>query len=193
MAWLYRAERIRRLACCGFRRAAVRWWGVRRGAYQIVHRREVEVQLPAHSGLNFPSQFDDDKSMKPEVIEEQVNIEGLIAIGSGTWLPTKEKPRPSSSSRSRRWISKPRSISRSCASLATVRKSKLYGSFRICSARSEPGGESALEVGQRLPFPLVQALLIWRTKIFRLQPYSTAARRYHSLSTGVFSRSSKTI
>ena len=61
-----------------------------------------------------------------------------------------------------------------------VRKSKLYGSRRIWAAMSDPGGG-------RVRWKLVKAFpslacspdeIIW-TRTFWLQPFSSAARRYH--------------
>ena len=75
---------------------------------------------------------------------------------SGTWLPTKAKPRPSSSSRSRMWASRPHS------SLLFQRMGEGQGVEVVGIAQDLDrhlrvlGRQRLTEIGQRLPFPGMQ-------------------------------------
>ncbi len=111
------------------------------------------------------------------------------------WFATKANPTPSSSRNERMCSRSPSSSSssRSRASSPSVRKSKLYGSFSSCRARSDWGsGSVASKFVTALPCRRNRPLSIWRVSTARLQPCSTAARAYQSRSAGSLTRSMRT-
>lgn len=71
---------------------------------------------------------------------------------------------------------------------------EVIGSLRICSARSESGGgRTCWKLVSAFPSLSCSPLLICRTRTLRLQPCSTAARRYHFRRSASLSRSRRTM
>jgi hypothetical protein len=65
--------------------------GIRSIAEQIVDGRQIEVELARPLGLELSClQLDDKVAVQPEMMEEEIDVEGLTPDLSGTWLPTKE-------------------------------------------------------------------------------------------------------
>jgi len=71
---------------------------------KVVDRREIEVHLAGELRLErFHLQIDHDVSTDLQVVEEEVDVELLVATASRYWLPTNANPTPSSRRNWRRW------------------------------------------------------------------------------------------
>ena len=83
-------------------------------------------------------QFEDEIAVQADVIEDQLDVEGLSVYGQWDMAPYEGKAAAQLQEQvAKMRCESPCSISRSFAPSVRVRKSKLYGSLSICSAISE--------------------------------------------------------
>ena len=101
-------------------------WCVGYSAKEVIHRRQIKIELTCPFRLKLAClELDDKVAVEPDMIEEQVDIESLVADLERYLAANKGEAPAQFEKQIAKMDEETRSISRSCASPATVRKSKL--------------------------------------------------------------------
>jgi hypothetical protein len=169
--------------------------GIRSIAEQIVDGGQIEVELARPLGLELSRlQLDDKVAVQPEMIEEQIDVEGLTADLERHLAADEGEPAAKLQEKVAKMFEEATLQLPLFGSRAQGQKLERIWILKECRVRSESGaGSVRSKFVSAFPSLSRSCVEMWWVSTFRLQPYSREARRYHSRLCPSLRRSSRTI